>query len=37
MTVTSLQKVLSHTMKDYEEPKRIMEINPHAVPRRTAL
>lgn len=25
-----LQKVLSHTMKDYEPPKRIMEINPHA-------
>ncbi len=25
-----LQKVLSHTMKDYEAPKRIMEINPHA-------
>lgn len=25
-----LQKVLSHTMKDYEAPKRIFEINPHA-------
>ncbi len=25
-----LQKVLSHTMKDYEAPKRIMEVNPHA-------
>lgn len=25
-----LQKVLSHTMKDYEPPKRIMEVNPHA-------
>lgn len=25
-----LQKVLSHTMKDYESPKRLMEVNPHA-------
>lgn len=25
-----LQKVLSHTMKDFEAPKRIMEVNPHA-------
>ncbi|HEY0984043.1 MULTISPECIES: molecular chaperone HtpG [unclassified Schlesneria] len=25
-----LQKVLSHTMKEYEAPKRIMEVNPHA-------
>ena len=25
-----LQKVLSHTMKDYEAPRRIMEVNPHA-------
>ena len=25
-----LQKVLSHTMKEYEPPKRIMEVNPHA-------
>ena len=25
-----LQKVLSHTMKDYEEPKRLMEVNPNA-------
>ena len=25
-----LQKVLSHTMKEYEMPKRIFEINPHA-------
>lgn len=25
-----LQKVLSHTMKEYEVPKRIMEVNPHA-------
>ena len=25
-----LQKVLSHTMKEYEMPKRIMEVNPHS-------
>ena len=25
-----LQKVLSHTMKDFEQSKRIMEVNPHA-------
>ena len=25
-----LQKVLSHTRKEYEAPKRIMEVNPHA-------
>lgn len=25
-----LQKVLSHTMKDFAESKRIMEVNPHA-------
>ena len=25
-----LQKVLSHTMKEYEAPKRIMEINPYS-------
>ena len=30
MMSNQLQKVLSHTMKDYETPKRIMEINPHA-------
>jgi molecular chaperone HtpG len=30
MMSNQLQKVLSHTMKDYEAPKRIMEINPHA-------
>ena len=27
---SQLQKVLSHTMKYYESPKRVMEINPHS-------
>ncbi len=27
---SQLQKVLSHTMKSYEMPRRIMEVNPHA-------
>jgi molecular chaperone HtpG len=27
---SQLHKILSHTMQDYEVPKRIMEVNPHA-------